>query len=119
MGLTEFGKALRICRVNAQTTLAEMAEDLKVSPAFLSAVETGRKKVPAGMAQKAAHFFAQRGQDPTYDFEALADASNEQVNVAGLSLEQQMLVSSLARSNLDSNQIARLAHLLKKMGGHE
>lgn len=119
MGLTEFGKAVRMCRVSVETTLAEMAKDLGVSPAFLSAVETGRKKVPPEMAQKVSSFFMKHGCDQKYDFEALADASNEQVNVAGLSLEQQMLVSSLARSNLDSNQIARLAQLLKKMGGSE
>lgn len=45
--ITEFGKKLRIIRMNQGIRLKKMAEDLKVSPSFLSAVEVGKKNVPS------------------------------------------------------------------------
>jgi transcriptional regulator with XRE-family HTH domain len=44
--LTEFGKAVRKIRIEREEYLGNMAEKLGVSPAFLSAVENGRRKVP-------------------------------------------------------------------------
>ena len=44
--LTSFGVELRKHRVDSGETLYEMAEAIGISPSFLSAVETGRKKAP-------------------------------------------------------------------------
>lgn len=41
--LTPFGKALRVFRVNNSELLKEMADRLGVTPAYLSAVENGKK----------------------------------------------------------------------------
>jgi transcriptional regulator with XRE-family HTH domain len=45
--ITVFGKFLRDLRHMHAELLKDMAENLKVSPAFLSAVETGKKGIPA------------------------------------------------------------------------
>lgn len=47
--LTPFGKELRKLRIDRELRLGQMAKMLDVSAAFLSAVETGRKKVPQDM----------------------------------------------------------------------
>ena len=44
--LSEFGIAIRKIRLDRQMLLKTMADDLGVTPAALSAVETGRRKVP-------------------------------------------------------------------------
>ncbi len=44
--LTEFGKILRKIRIDHQELLRDMALVLGVSSAYLSAVETGKRKVP-------------------------------------------------------------------------
>ena len=49
---TEFGKVLRKIRVDRDMTLADLAEVLGVSAAFLSALETGRKPVPPMFVSK-------------------------------------------------------------------
>lgn len=116
MALTLYGKEVRMCRIKAEVTLAEMAGFLRVTPAFLSAVETGRKRVPDGLAAKVREFFEFQGLAPLPDFEALASASNEEVSLVGLQPEQQMLVAALARSSLDSGQIAQFTKLLQQMG---
>lgn len=43
--LTEFGKTLRKARIDHDISLKDLADRLKLSPAFLSGVETGRKAV--------------------------------------------------------------------------
>lgn len=49
---SEFGKFLRILRLNEGELLKDMADKLEVSSAFLSAVETGKKKIPDDWAVK-------------------------------------------------------------------
>ena len=44
--LSEFGIAIRKIRLDRQMLLKTMADDLGVTPAALSAVETGSRKVP-------------------------------------------------------------------------
>jgi transcriptional regulator with XRE-family HTH domain len=52
--LTDFGKLVRKHRIDAGMRLRAMAESLGVSAAFLSAMETGRKPVPAETAKRIA-----------------------------------------------------------------
>jgi HTH-type transcriptional regulator, competence development regulator len=44
--LTDLGKELRRLRIQREMTLRAMASMLNLSPAFVSAVETGKKSVP-------------------------------------------------------------------------
>lgn len=50
--LTPFGKALRKLRLDLNISLKDMAEKLNVSSSFLSAVETGKKKIPQNFLKK-------------------------------------------------------------------
>jgi len=50
--LTPFGKALRKLRLDLDISLKDMAEKLNVSSSFLSAVETGKKKIPQNFLEK-------------------------------------------------------------------
>lgn len=52
--LTPFGKTIRKHRIDATMTLREMAGALDISPAFLSAVETGRKPIPESFIDRIA-----------------------------------------------------------------
>lgn len=55
--LTPFGKAVRKHRIDKELRMKEMADQLNVSSAFLSAVETGKKPVPVKLAQKISDYF--------------------------------------------------------------
>lgn len=50
--LTEFGKALRKIRIECEELLRDMATTLGVSPAYLSAVETGKRRIPDGWVEE-------------------------------------------------------------------
>jgi transcriptional regulator with XRE-family HTH domain len=52
MALTPFGKALRRIRIDRDMLLKEMADKAKLTPAFLSAVEAGRKSIPSDFVER-------------------------------------------------------------------
>ena len=52
MKVTEYGKIVRKARIDADLTMLDMAEDLGVSSAYLSALEVGRKRVPENFLGK-------------------------------------------------------------------
>lgn len=112
MALTEFGKAIRTARIETDSTLSQMAQAIGATPAFLSAIETGRKKVPVAWIEKIDVFFKRKGKTIN-NLRELADVANGDVCVTGLSAAQQMLVAGFARTNLDANQLKKFEQLLR------
>jgi transcriptional regulator with XRE-family HTH domain len=55
--LNEFGKLIRKLRIDKNMKLGEMAGTIKVSPAYLSAVENSKKPLNQVMINKVAHSF--------------------------------------------------------------
>ena len=109
MAITEFGKAVRKARIDADETLASMAKQLNTTPSFLSALEMGRKKIPADWVAKIETYFSQRGVSVRLG--ELADVANKAVSIDGLAPAQQMLVAGFARVNLDDKEIENFANL--------
>jgi hypothetical protein len=112
MAITEFGKAVRKARIDANNvTLASMAAELHTTPSFLSALEMGRKKIPADWVERIEAFFKRHGV-ANVRLRELADIANKSVPLEGLSPAQQMLVAGFARVNLDEAELAKFAELL-------
>lgn len=112
MALNEFGKAIRKARIDTDSTLAQMASSIGTTPAFLSAIETGRKKIPETWIMRIESFFESKGY-AINNLQDLASVSNGQVSVAGLSPAQQMLVAGFARTSMDPEQLRNFENLLK------
>jgi len=111
MNLTEFGGAVRKARIDARVTLKDMAEELEVTPAFLSGLEVGRKKVPAEWVRKIEAFFKKRKVDIP-PLQPLASVANEAVPLKGLSAQQKAFVAGFARHRLTDAQVKKFATLL-------
>lgn len=115
--LTPFGKALRALRSEHGLLLKEMADHLMVSSAFLSAVETGRKSVPADFRRKiSAHLSLDRSAEA--ELQQAIDQSAKEVrlklpeNMAGRDRET---ASVLARqfgslSSSDFEELRKILH---------
>lgn len=115
MALTDFGKAVRKARLDANETLATMAESLGVSPAFLSAMETGRKKISEEWVGKIITYF----KDREIHLEKLgvyADLSNKSISILNCDPDTQMLIAGFARSDLDVETLSKLHELAKALG---
>ena len=50
--LTDFGKRLRMLRIEKDEKLLDMADRLEISSSFLSAVENGKKSPPSGFEEE-------------------------------------------------------------------
>ena len=111
MALTEFGKAVRKARIDTGQTLLGMATALGTSPSFLSAMETGRKKIAANWVTKIENFFEEK-ERPVSGLQELAALANESVPLEGLPLQQQMLVAGFARSKFTAEELKQIADLL-------
>jgi len=83
--LTTFGRLLRDLRLERSELLKDMAEGLKVSPSFLSAVETGKKSIPASWPNALRTLYA---LTPTQE-KAMRDAIDESPKSVTIDLTNQ------------------------------
>jgi transcriptional regulator with XRE-family HTH domain len=97
--MTPFGARLRSLRAERDITLKRLAEALQVSPAYLSALEHGKRGAPsAGLVHQVNEFFGLIW-DEADELSRLARLSNPRVtvNTAGLTPEQTALANRLAQ----------------------
>lgn len=116
--MTPFGKKIRELRNNKGINQKQMAADLDVSPAYLSALEHGHRGQPTwAMVQRVISYFNLIWDDAE-EIEQLARLSHPRITVdtSGLSAEAVALVNQLARKirDLSHARIATLSELLDR-----
>ncbi len=121
--MTPFGQALRRLRAGRGITQKQMAAELGVSPAYLSALEHGHRGAPSWeFVQKVIGYF-NIIWDEAEDLQHLADLSDPRVviDTSGLSIEATLLANTLARSirRLDENAIADLSRRISDLAKAE
>lgn len=117
--MTPFGEKVRAMRTERGIAQKEMAAALGVSPAYLSALEHGRRGVPNwATVQKIIGFFNVIW-DEAEELEALAAQSDPRVtvNTAGLSPSATALANRMALQigALGEDDIARIVALLDEI----
>jgi len=115
--VTPFGHRVRELREARGMTLAQMAEGLGVSPAYLSALEHGKRGQPTWMMLQRIMAYFNVIWDEAEALRMLADLSDPRVVVdtAGLSPEATELANLLAKqiSTLPTDAVAELLGRLK------
>lgn len=114
--MTPFGQRVRELRAARGVTLAEMAATLGVTPAYLSALEHGKRGRPTfTLIQGVIHVLGVIW-DEADELIRLADLSHPRVTVdtAGLDPEATLLANRLAReiATLEPQDIAQLSAVL-------
>lgn len=115
--MTPFGRKLRQMRERQACQLKDLAKALKVSSAYLSALEHGHRGKPSpGLVQQVAAYFNLAWEDVD-ELKALAELSDPRVTVdtGGLSPEATELANRLASriGDLSEAEIVRLLAALK------
>jgi transcriptional regulator with XRE-family HTH domain len=75
--MTPFGKIVRHLRIDREMLLGDMAELLNVSSSYLSQIETGKKPIPEGFAERVANLFNLAGDDLIALRTAVATSTSE------------------------------------------
>lgn len=114
MKLTPYGKIVRQLRIAGEIRTKEMSDELGVSTAYLSAVETGKKSPGEGFVDSVIAFFCKRGLDTS----GIADAAFASRKVFKLEPKDKdrELVAAFARKfpNMSEDKKQELLKLLIK-----
>lgn len=109
--LSEIGQVLRKMRIDRQELLKEMAEKLEVSSAYLSSIETGRRKIPNGFIDKIENRYSLTETEKC-DLEraSISDKEEVRISVRNSTKQQKDLVLSFAKAldGLTDQDVERL-----------
>lgn len=114
-GLTPFGKELRIFRIERGEVLYDMAQKLKLSCAYISSIETGRRKVTDAFITKLCEKY-NLNDDQYQLFKNAAEQSYDSISLGfdNASYEQKNLALAFAKKfdKLDSDTIKKINKLM-------
>ncbi len=115
--ITSFGKFLRNLRMDVGELLLNMAEKLNVSPAFLSGVENGKRKIPAGWVDRISSIY-QLNEDQKLDLQKAFFETNESVaiDLSSLPNSRKNLLFSFARKleSISDKDVECMSRILNK-----
>lgn len=115
--ITAFGKFLRILRMDNGEILKNMADKLNVTSSFLSAVENGKKKIPAEWTDKIINLYA-LSDEKIIELQNSVSETNEcvEIGLANLNFRQRELAFSFARklNGFNDIEMKKLWDILKE-----
>lgn len=117
---TNLGKFLRILRIKKGETLKNMADNLNVSSAFLSAIENGKKKMPETMVNNIiTQYNLSSSEIDEFNQSILESSETLELNVKNASATNKRLAVSLARQfdTLDEDTSKEILNILNKFKG--
>ena len=119
--MTPFGLKLRAMRKERGVLLKDMAEEIGVSPTYLSALEHGRRGRPNWVFVQRVIAYFNVIWDDAEELMRLADLSHPRISImtAGHSPEATALANRLAKriGQLDQSTINALLQILEQTGG--
>jgi transcriptional regulator with XRE-family HTH domain len=112
-GPTPFGIAIRKLRLDKRLRLLDLAERMKISSAFLSAIETGRKPIPDGFVLDVARAL-ELSTEELSTLRKAADRTRKHVMIERLPEHQRELVAAFARrlDNVPDDMMAELKKII-------
>lgn len=116
MTYTSFGEFVRILRIKHHEVMGDMAKMLEVKIPFLSAVENGKKNVPADWIDKIANHYGLTIKEKD-ELKKAVDESRTQYKIAikDSGINQRRAAMQFARSfdELDDDTAIKILKLLK------
>ena len=113
--LSKFGKQMRKYRIDYTYTLGKLADKLSISTSYVSAIENGKRSVPAEILNKLVVLFKLSKEDEV-EFRELATehADSVKINLDKVSREQRGLAFAFARKieSLTDEEIQGIKFLL-------
>ena len=114
--MTEYGKKLRKIRIDNGEILKTMAEKLRMTSSYLSAIECGKRNIPASMTKKIAILY-ELNQEELASLEEAEQRSSKaiELSLSDVTEKQQDLALKFARTfkNIDDETANKIKELLR------
>lgn len=112
--LTEFGKVMRIIRINSGDSMRDMAAKIGMSATYLSAIETGKRNVPANMEELLFSNYKFSEKDKKKIKDAIEkSAQHVKINLTEMAEKKKKLIYSIAKDDIDEKTLDRLCEIIK------
>ena len=123
---TEIAKFLRKLRIDSDKSLGDMAEELNLSAAYLSAIENGRRTAPEEMKDKLFSKYS-LSEEQKLEFARLVAESREKVEIGLKGIQQDILDEYVDTavmfahdlSQMNREQLAEVKEFLQKLKSGE
>lgn len=120
--MTEIAKFLRKLRIDNDKSLGDMAEDIKFSAAYLSAIENGKRIAPEEMKDKLFEKYS-LSDEQKLEFARLVAESREKVEIGLKGIQQDILpeyvdtavIFAHDLSQMNRQQLAEVKEFLQRM----
>lgn len=111
--LTEFGKLLRIIRINSGDSSKEMARKLHLSPSYLSAIENGKRNIPVDMEKQLYGAYPLSDTDKEKIHKAMFSSSEMiKINLTDFAEKKQKLIFAITRDDISDDTIDKMFNLI-------
>lgn len=119
---TKFGEFMRVLRIKHHEIMGNIADMLGVSLPFLSAVENGKRNVPADWVDKIVSHYNLSPEDTQELLEAIEQSKTQiKLDLKSSEFFQRTAALQFARSfdNMDEDTAKRIIELLEGKGGND
>ncbi|MBQ0125234.1 MAG: helix-turn-helix transcriptional regulator [Clostridiales bacterium] len=111
--ITEFGKLLKIIRINSGDSSKEMASKLNLSPSYLSAIENGKRSIPMDMDSQIMKAYPISETDSDRLHKAMFESSSTvKINLTDFAEKKRRLIFSLARNDVPDETLDKIFNLV-------
>lgn len=114
--ISKFGEYIRIIRNKENDSLRDMAKKLEITPAFLSAMEVGRKSIPIDYAERITSIYHLSTDEKEKLLNAILETNNKvPLELSKMNESQKEVTLVFARKILsaDENLIEKLRKILE------
>lgn len=115
---TEFGKILRIIRINSGDTAKAMADKLGISVPYLNAIENGRRDIPSDLTDKVINVYDLSEKDQKNIKEAVVTSKDKvKIDLTELAEKKRRVILALAQDEIDDDIMEEICRMVNAKKG--
>ena len=115
---TEFGKILRIIRINSGDTAKAMADKLGISVPYLNAIENGRRDIPSDLTDKVINVYSLSEKDQKNIKEAVVTSKDKvKIDLTELAEKKRRVILALAQDEIDDDVMEEIWRMVNAKKG--
>ncbi len=116
--VTEFGKLLRIIRINTGDSARTMAEKFDMSPSYLSTIENGKRNIPPEMEELVIRAYDLSEHDKEKLRKTIIETTAQlKVDLTEMEEKKKKVIFSLTKGNIDEETLNQLCEIIDKSRG--